>query len=416
MMKKKATTFVVFIVTLIALYGVNIRVHYYNNNAMARYLYTREEPSVAATWSSSTTYSKMMSSIATSNSSSAEANGGLVAQTATNTVARVGDPAGEPALQKVVKDYWEPLERFTAPPSHWRQWLEIHYNNDSSHLSHLKTASVSGWGCGFSLQMAFPDSSHRAFFKAQHANMSYFDAESHLREIKASYLDRILGTNSTLPCVGHRMMVPAQRENATLWTNVLRELNCINPNSKDKYVEGSMMMWLEGLENIEREEIVKQARNRNENALNHVAFHYLGGCMKSEHNYFYYKKGNMFTAIDNDRCLTPEAISYAPNVPRLHFNRIQLWKQLTYELACHLPRKLQLFLQEAAAAAAADNNKLAVSDRLVEALRGDVLSQELLASQPEAFVEIDQRIHQLATYIHTNCHLNVTGDPLSGQA
>ena len=44
-----------------------------------------------------------------------------------------------------------------------------------------------------------------------------------------------------------------------------------------------------------------------------------------------------------------------------------------------------------------------VSNNLQKALETDVLSHELARSQPEAFLEIDERIRKLDEYIQKNC-------------
>ena len=139
--------------------------------------------------------------------------------------------------------------------------------------------------------------------------------------------------------------------------------------------------------------------------------HYLCACMKSKFNFFYYKPANRYVAIDNDRCFTPEAVINSPRAVEDKMNRITVWKNLTYELACHLPSKLQQLLLSTTTTTTSVNTDRGddghvsslLSNRLIEALKGDVLGDQLIASQPEAFEELDRRVYELATHIKRNC-------------
>ena len=58
--------------------------------------------------------------------------------------------------------------------------------------------------------------------------------------------------------------------------------------------------------------------------------------MKSKHTHFIYWAQNRFMAIDNDRCLTPQAISHDPNVPKEHAQRVKQWEDLVFQI-CDFP-------------------------------------------------------------------------------
>lgn len=173
------------------------------------------------------------------------------------------------------------------------------------------------------------------------------------------------------------------------------------------------MLWHDGLETFNRDTIITMAyqntvnprnitKNQRESAIRYAVFHYLGHCFKSPHNHFahYYSAAadhqlQFFVAIDNDRCLTPETVKSPP-----------WWKKLVFDI-CHFPRDLVHNILQAAnmlQPLAGDDDfqereSKTVSERLVEALQGDPLSGELLASQPEAFVEIDHRVRELANHM-----------------
>jgi len=318
-------------------------------------------------------------------------------------------------------------------PSDWRSFLASHNNNTVGIEILVPTSQHTNWGCGISIRLVMENtqssanpipSSTKAFFKASHADMSHYDAESHLREVKAYYLDRILQTQVVLPCVGHRLGVwqVSKRDD---WKEIEEKLECVdsdnrksegNGSKKKTTVDGSMMLWRNGLESIPRESILEKSRASNfsdyrperESAMNYAIFHYLGACMKSEHNHFFLrqkkKNGNdrlAFVAIDNDRCMTPKAIfSNREVVPDLHFSRIQMWKDLVYERICHVPHHLYPVI---GVILEASNSNQKISSRLLRDLQADALSAELVESEPEAFAEIDERVEMLVDYIRQNC-------------
>ena len=360
-------------------------------------------------------------------------------------------------------------------PKDWRQWLDFHsHGSDDTVITIDKVEPTSvhaDWGCGISIRVHFEPNtettttattattSTKAFFKASYADMSHYDAESHLREIKAFYLDRILRTNVVLPCVGyhfHRPQHHHQQQDNNNWAIIHNNLKCIS-NDSNQYntsddnvttVEGSMMLWLNGLREVDKEKIVKIARpfdinnysvgglkerrERQQSAMNYAIFHYLGACMKSEHNHFlysYHKNKNHSSvdgdddddvlirrniAIDNDRCMTPKSIhSNRDIVPELHFNRIKLWEKLVFERVCEMSNNyrlpvLQVVQQAAAQKGSTINKSSLISSRLIEALKEDVLSHELAMSQPETFYEIDERINKLGEYMRKNCPQEAT--------
>ena len=447
----------------------------------------------------------------------------------------------------------------------WRKWLlerqEQGQESNDTVITIDKVQPISlhtDWGCGFSMQVYFEtpkiasstiagtnstsanastitttetttETHIKAFFKSSYADMSHYDAESHLREIKAYYLDQILKTYVVLPCVGYQFSSQQlqehqqdnnnnDRKNSTkeMLDFINDNLDCTRENEKgysnDNHhhhqqqqqqektnstmiiaAEGSIMLWLDGIDGVSEESIMKRARTFNItrsieisndvgvttgrlqerrqqqqkqiSAINYAIFHYLGACMKSGHNHFQYISGNRnknkneknsnhhdqpsslffnnddeqedgdgssiknryYTAIDNDRCMTPESIySNTDIVPEMHFNRIELWKNLVFERICdyvsfnnelnynynHHHHQYQLpvlqVVQEAAASASHNNSSNSnsnslISNRLIEALKDDVLSYELMMSQPEAFTDIDDRINKLGRYIKENC-------------
>jgi len=330
-------------------------------------------------------------------------------------------------------------------PVDWKRWVakaDEEPENTVISISKLEDASVqTEWGCGVSIQLLFQTRTlsepvptlTKAFFKAAYSDMHHYDAESHLREIKAYYLDRILQTNVVLPSIGYRLDRRRITSDDHEWRHIEEGVGCLRLKDihKDAFraskdtVDGSLMLWMYDLSNVERDWIVdtvtrkkdRKTREERESAMNYAIFHYLGACMKSEHNHFAYPKqfqkgGNyirQFVAIDNDRCLTPKGIFSDVNVvPELHRDRINLWENLVYDKICEEthPGSPVLKVVKEAAAAYGQNvtaQSALLSNRLLIALETDALVYELAKSQPEAIFEIDDRVNRLAKHVRKHC-------------
>ena len=132
--------------------------------------------------------------------------------------------------------------------------------------------------------------------------------------------------------------------------------------------------------------------------------------MKSDHNHFakVLEKGDerehIYVAIDNDRCMIPKSIYADSNVvPGRKMRRLSMWEDLVYKRICDIPHELFPVVGVIREAAKSKNTSTRISNRLKLAMETDVLSNELFASQPEAFEEVDERVRQLADYINQHC-------------
>jgi hypothetical protein len=298
--------------------------------------------------------------------------------------------------------------------------LEKHSNETHTAITINKVEPTSlhtDWGCGISIQLLFQTrkdaepipSTTKAFFKASYADMFHYDAESHLREITAFYLVRIFKTNVVLPCIGYHLD-PQQIlvEDDKQWASIRENLECVNekPSQLDASsdhgtatVEGSIMLWMYDLGQVDKEKIVESARRFNsskhdvvipqkyqdglESTMNYAIFHYLGACMKSEHNHFSYRKkkrrnnssvdgnfGRQYVATDNDRCVTPKAVfSIREIVPDLRFNWIQLWEKLVFERICQISHHRLPVLQVVRKAADSATKSGLISSHLLKVLK-----------------------------------------------
>eukprot|EP00550_Attheya_septentrionalis_P011931 CAMPEP_0198301502 /NCGR_PEP_ID=MMETSP1449-20131203/51841_1 /TAXON_ID=420275 /ORGANISM="Attheya septentrionalis, Strain CCMP2084" /LENGTH=340 /DNA_ID=CAMNT_0044003599 /DNA_START=140 /DNA_END=1162 /DNA_ORIENTATION=- len=324
--------------------------------------------------------------------------------------------------------------------------------------------------------------------------------ESHLREIKAYYLDQILQTNLVLPCVGYNFSFSTLQfdsvEKGQRYEQLIhKNLECSNSTTDTSIAfEGSMMLWMDGLEQLKLSQIFEAATGnittggdscdcstctssvlgrdadgssisgriqwsidnmgrsetqacslvcgaefpgiceecnpdtctsnptppaptppgvvtpspvtptvpqsgtattttaRQESAIRYSILHYLGACMKSDHNHFGHTNG-LFVAIDNDRCLTPSHVyAYADPIRKLHITQ---FRKLVLEELCVFPKNIVELVKQSS------SSKDKISQQLIQSLRDDVLAEQLLQSQPEAFGEIDERVDKLALHIES---------------
>ena len=298
---------------------------------------------------------------------------------------------------------WTAEDALFLPQNHWRNWLSARFLQESTHL---KKATLYT-GCGLSMRMNFSSSNWQsAYFKlAISEDMLSFWAESHLREIKAGYLDRLLGTGVVAPCVGKRFNYETVKESivgGSVQQQILDNNTLCLPDSGD--LTGAVSLFMRGAEEGSKKDVFSAAfayrekvqqfnGTRFTSAISYAVFHYLAGCMKSDHNHFRVNN-TRFVAIDNDRCFTPEHLINRPGISNYEFNIFHLWEVLVFA-TCHFPSKVVAFLEEATS----DNNNTVLSEKFVVALSEDALAEELLSSQPEAFSDMDNRATRLVQHI-----------------
>jgi len=311
-------------------------------------------------------------------------------------------------------------------PSDWRGWLASHNGTTELNIQQIKKSSVQHhleWGCGVSIPFLFEThqqpqspipSFNKTFFKAAHMDMSYVDGESHLREIKAYYLDQILQTNVVLPCSGYRLY-HSQIVDADKWKAIENFIECVGKKNKT-VVEGSMMLWMNDLNTIPKEKISEKIskeiyssedqQDERQSAMNYAIFHYIGACFKSPHNHFVHNgvSHKTYVAIDNDRCITPKAVS--TNSSKWDTNKFAFWEKLVYKQICHVQHHQYPVVQvvlDATTSLSTKKRTTKISSRLWEDVQLDELSSVLVETEPETFLEIDERVNTLAEYIRENC-------------
>ncbi|KAL3932757.1 MAG: hypothetical protein SGARI_003876 [Bacillariaceae sp.] len=185
-----------------------------------------------------------------------------------------------------------PVEKFHATPMQWKEWLAS--QPVSKGVTRFEP-DISLSGCGMSTKVKFnDDKSQRGFFKyndEEEGFENHIDSESHYREIKAAHFDKIVQTNVVLPTVGyHLKTLDVLRMKET--KEELDEVMVCESKSNEIYnttgvLEGSMMMWVDGISDVYREEILDAALiDSNESAIRYALFLYLAACAKTDHNHF----------------------------------------------------------------------------------------------------------------------------------
>ncbi|XP_078588615.1 uncharacterized protein LOC144869321 [Branchiostoma floridae x Branchiostoma japonicum] len=128
--------------------------------------------------------------------------------------------------------------------------------------------------------------------------------ESHLRELKTHYLDRVMQTNMTAKSFGviwDFSHIP-ERDSSAL---IKKAMMC--PSSQ-RATHGLSAFVTEYIPNIT---IYTHGRGlpQPNNVDKYRAFLYIGNCMKSAHSHFVNKETNDYVLIDNDRCLVADRVA-----------------------------------------------------------------------------------------------------------
>lgn len=240
--------------------------------------------------------------------------------------------------------------------------------------------------------------------------MSSSRSESHLREIKAAYLDEILGLNVVPRTIGFRIeydafeasiaVVKSSTDKSLLESN----LWCMPQRSEwNRTVPGSLMIFYDGVESVPRGQLlIQHKRRRNDatkrSALRYATLLYLAGCVKSEHNHFMWNK-KIFLAIDNDRCFMPRRTveQLESETPAVYDRRVRMFEHFVFS-SCAFPDS---FIAGLARMTGKNQSRPALSQQLRSALANDALASDLLEIQPETFDELDERVTKLWSHIQT---------------
>jgi hypothetical protein len=301
----------------------------------------------------------------------------------------------------------------------WRDEMQSLSSPSLSYdISNIRKATYKSHckGCGVSMMIKFNDTfsekssskTAEAFFKLQISeNNTHYDAESHVREILASYLDTVLKTNVVPPCIGYTLEINENKKNIDQDTKnkIYNYTSCSTNtnNTSTLLLDGSLMMYVPNVTQIWRGyEIAYTAYvKQRQNAIRYSIFLYLAGCVKSRHNHFGIRHSGHHTmnntdyvAIDNDRCFAPQlAYNHIPLKESTDDDRerFYMWEKLVLTaIPCQaLPADIINNLKTTSATAT-------VSSRLIEVSSNDVLWPTMKSFfTPTIYKELDERVENL---------------------
>ena len=201
--------------------------------------------------------------------------------------------------------------------------------------------------CGVSFQADAVSTLMRSsiFVKVAVASPDWHDGEMHVREVLSYFLDRLLGTFVVPPIAGR--VVPLANITRAAGGNNAKLIGAgvkcaaIDPaafaraasaprrlREKRRRLQGgessfgaALIQWVPHTSNV-------PGFSRTHNWAHYVIFQYVGGCMRSEHNYFVATQGGTthdplkpdgakqwWISIDNDRCFTAKSVALASETP-----------------------------------------------------------------------------------------------------
>lgn len=268
-------------------------------------------------------------------------------------------------------------------------------------------------------------------------NMSHYDSESHLRQLKTYFVDRVLQTFLVVPTRG--TFLPSRIEQ-TASRELRSQLSCLkshNGNIPTIIAPISPTLRPVNVHPSTHDELLKATRVY-ENFWEYITFSYIANCLTSVHNHFAVPTNRsniageeMFylVALDNDRCLMPQEVNEGlSRHPELQEHQMRFRKNeiLLSTFACEDWSENYLWLQEGRGYIQAGWNFRDAHERpnlseFVGRLRMwtkisfsevyrqfmmesyDVLRYEAAAFEPDAILATERRISEVNELID-KCH------------
>ena len=301
--------------------------------------------------------------------------------------------------------------------------LASHSNQDftTDVTSHLRMSGIQNWkeasvysrqgegrdqcGISFSTRITVPHTkgctSRQVQIKSVYTNLESYRSEDHLRTLKTSLLDDILGTNICPPSFlvlidGYLPQVSTTAEALELQSR----LDCA-PGIKHRYIAAVATDWESGIIKSTWPDIDKNIAKAPEYTL----LQYIGNCFKSRHNHFVQDdgRGNLeYRMVDTDRCLFPETLIATLRHEEDRDRAMEPAKQL-FELRnlCQLPRNI---IEHARQASSINSFTPSIGYALKKKLNGIYSSISLQDKEiKHIFSEIDGRVSRLVYQYDFHC-------------
>ncbi|XP_078692997.1 uncharacterized protein LOC144922820 [Branchiostoma floridae x Branchiostoma belcheri] len=277
----------------------------------------------------------------------------------------------------------------------------------------LKDASISTEGsapgaeCGLSFSADFyqyTDSQclkSKVRVKSVFSNISHNQAESHLRELKTYYFDRVLQFHLTPPSFG--LMLDFSHildSNASAFID--KTMSCGLSDNDGNQVSTFVTAWVPHIGMFTKLSVLLADLVHPKNFYPYVMFLYLSNCMKSGHSHFASKETFDYILIDNDRCFVPERV-VALNFTLHYRKRLTVLTDTLFSKThvCVMPSDIVNKFKHANAV----SSKV---PSLGSQLREEIIKDEemgplILKENPEIYEEIDGRVSTLLAHYHRNC-------------
>ncbi|KAI8477539.1 hypothetical protein Bbelb_447290, partial [Branchiostoma belcheri] len=277
----------------------------------------------------------------------------------------------------------------------------------------LKDASISTEGsapgaeCGLSFSADFyqyTDSQclkSKVRVKSVFSNISHNQAESHLRELKTYYFDRVLQFHLTPPSFG--LMLDFSHildSNASAFID--KTMSCGLSDNDGNQVSTFVTAWVPHIGMFTKLSVLLADLVHPKNFYPYVMFLYLSNCMKSGHSHFASEDTFDYILIDNDRCFVPERV-VALNFTLHYRKRLTVLTDTLFSKThvCDMPADIINKFKDANAV----SSKV---PSLGSQLREEIIKDEemgplILKENPEIYEEIDGRVSTLLAHYHRNC-------------
>ncbi|KAI8492588.1 hypothetical protein Bbelb_296290 [Branchiostoma belcheri] len=274
---------------------------------------------------------------------------------------------------------------------HWRMLNVQNRKGATIHTGKVETREECGVSFAADLYQ-YTDSDcqkTKVQLKSVFSNILHFQGESHLRELKAHYFDRVMKTSLTPPSFG-MILDFANILDRNASSLAKSDVDCALSDRTATGVSAFVTAWLPDIGMYTRLSVLLADLVHPRNFFTYVAFLYLANCMKSGHSHFADKETNNYVLIDNDRCLVPERVASGDMPPAYRYRLDRLTDILfTKSHVCKVPQEMVDRLKLAnSVSSTVPSLGVQFKD---EVLADKVMAPLLLKEDPEIYEEVDGR-------------------------
>ncbi|XP_078615628.1 uncharacterized protein LOC144884276 [Branchiostoma floridae x Branchiostoma japonicum] len=242
----------------------------------------------------------------------------------------------------------------------------------------------------------------RVSVKSVFSNLSHYQGESHLREIKTHYLDRVLDTGLTVP--SSLVVLPFSSLTGKHAKDIKQAVDC-DISDKTLFKKGVTVYvasWVPNLGAFPKMTPSLADRIHPDNFFTYVMFLYIANCMKSGHSHFATSDILHYVMIDNDRCLLPEKVSTI-EMPLHYRKRLTKINSILFRdgHVCSVPPYLISHMQTANSPSSLTPS---IGSQFRKMVAVNVISSLVLQEDPEIYEETDGRVATLVAEYNHRCN------------